>query len=344
MRATVPAFAAFLAVSSCGADADAPPAGNPAQFHQELRGRTYVPDAMALPGGRFLWAQSVLARYRPVGDTPPKVETLPQAGCALPKPSAEAVVRHVHLERGVQQAPLYQFSSADVGNRAKAFVESYVASNGRIGEGGGYEDGDVVRVVNVVVTEKSAPVFLVLSAETNILWNLAPADGVRIENVVVVGIDDVGVANAPDGVAISAIAGAGARRCGAWPMRRPKDDWSFVRNVKASGHASMKETLARSAALGAAYSHWLTGAFGPAAESEAIVLQGASNALVGPPPSSAAARVAFRPIAAGVVRMTANDYRVVADGKGYRAAHRDILVAEATRASGGDLGALLAKR
>lgn len=342
MRALAPTLAAFLLLSACGEADDGPPKGDPALFRQELRGRTYLPDTLAAPGGRFAWAQTAIAHYRAVDGAALKVETLAPTGCALPRPSAEALVRHVHLERGVQEAPLHQFASAEVATRAKAFVESYVASKGRMQGGGGYEDEDVVRVVNVVVTEKSAPVFLVLSAETNILWNLLPADGVRLENVVLVGSDDVGVANAPDGVGVSAIAGATVRRCGALPMRRPKDDWSFVRNVKESGQSSMKEILAKNVALGAAYSRWLTNAFGPAAERDSVVLQGASNVLVGPAPADPAARVAFRPVSAGVVRMTANDYRIVGAEADYRKAHRDILLKEAERAAGGDLARLLA--
>ncbi len=342
MRALLAAMCA-LAAGACAPAADAPPEGDPAApARQDLRGRTYAPDAMAAADGAFLWAQSAISGYRQVdAKAALVVETLPQATCALPRPDEGTVVRHAHLERGVQAAPLYQFLSRDVDSRAKFFVESYVASKGRMQGGGGYVDGDVVRVVNVAVTERAAPVALVLSAETNILWNILPAPDARIESIVLVGMDSVGVANAPEGAKVYALAGDAARRCGAWPMRRPRKDWGFVRNVEESGASTLRKALADNVARAGAYAHWLEGAFGPSIGAGAIALQGASNVLVGPPPASPEARVAFRPIEAGVVLMSAQDYRVAADERGYVKAHRDILEATATRAAGGDLRALL---
>ncbi|MBY0422716.1 MAG: hypothetical protein K2Q06_10470, partial [Parvularculaceae bacterium] len=301
-----------LAAGACAPSADAPPEGNPAApIRQDLRGRTYAPDAMAAPGGAFLWAQTAISGYRQVDEKATlSVETLPQAACALPRPAAGTTVRHVHLERGVQAAPLYQFSSRDVDSRAKSFVESYVATKGRMQGGGGYVDGDVVRVVNVAVTERAAPVALVLSAETNIVWNILPAPDVRIESILLVGMDGAGVANAPESANVFALAGDAARGCGAWPMRRPQKDWGFVRNVEKSGASTMRQALADNMARAGAYARFLEETYGPGAGVDAVVLQGASNVLVGPAPTSSDARVAYRPIGAAAVRMSAEDYRV----------------------------------
>ena len=163
----VAAFACLLVLTSCapGGNADVAPEGDPAApVRQDLRGRTYRAEAMAVADGAFVWAQNVVAGWRAAPAAISAVGDIPQAACAQPRPAEGTLVRHVHFERGVRAAPLYQFATADVDSRARFFVESYVASKGRAQGGGGYEAGDVVNVVDVAVTERSAPVALVLSA------------------------------------------------------------------------------------------------------------------------------------------------------------------------------------
>ena len=197
------ALLAVLTLAAC-ADRGSVPDGDPREGAQrDLRGIAYREDALADASGRFHWAQAAIADYRRADQKtfPARVEVLDTASCLLTKPASGDLVRHVFVERGVGEAPIYQFSDEDVGARAERFVDSYVATKGKARPSVAYDDADVMRLVNVVVTEKSAPVHLVLTSETNVIWNILPAAGAQISAIAVV--EDPYGAGADDGMPLA---------------------------------------------------------------------------------------------------------------------------------------------
>lgn len=291
-----------LALLAC-ADQSAVPKGDP-RYNREagLKGFTYPEDVLAEAGGRLGWAQGAIADYARVApdDVPARIEPLDTTSCVVARPAAGDLVRHVFVERGVGEASLYQIHDADLSGRASAVR-------------------DQLRVVNVVVTEKSAPVHLVLSSETSVIWNILPAAGVAIANIAAVSADGVGLAGAAPTVAVQAYYGEALTRCDVAPVRQPQDDWAFTRNAMKAGGAQ-RQSLDALRADADAYEAWLTKWFGAAAVTGAIAHQGIGAVLIGPTPASAQARVAMRPLAGSTLKLSLSDHVIVGRKRDYEEA------------------------
>lgn len=336
----------MLALAACsgGADRSAVPDGDPkAGRKHDLRGYSYGPDVMAGEDEAFFWAQQAVSDYARIDDAPAltAVADLPPASCHFPTPEEGDAVRFVIIERGVQEAPIYQFSSRDVGERAATFVKYYSASGGKTKKVWSYDGSDIMRVVNVAVTETSAPVYLVLSSETNVLWNILPAPGVKLSRIALVSSGDIGLANAPEETGVNLLPGSILKGCHTpSPMRRPQEDWGFVQNVKESGGSYADKALANNIRHASNYQHWLTENFGAEGLSGRIAQQGLSNVLIGPLPASPDERAPYRPVASAL--LSKSDYRIIAPRAEYHAAVQKIVTDAAREAAGGDLEALAA--
>ncbi|MCB2097889.1 MAG: hypothetical protein KDE05_09670 [Parvularculaceae bacterium] len=343
---TFATFAAAILLAACGDGGSkyaAVPKGDPTTARSgDLRGVKYGADVLLADDGRIFWAQQAIDGYsRLERDAALTVADLPPSNCRFPAPATGALVRHVIVERGVQDAPIFFFNRREVGERAANFVKYYAATQGRNDKVWNHGESDVMRVANVVVTEKSAPVYLVLSSETNVLWNILAAPGATISNIALISNGAAGLANAPDGAAINVLADERLDACRTpQPMRRPQDNWGFIRNSKESGAGYMKEAVANNNRYAADYSRWFRETFGVPSESDAIAQMGLSNALIGPMPAREADRVPYRAIGAGPVLLTPKDYRIVAPLADYAKAHDAIITEAARKAAGGDLGAI----
>ena len=247
---TFATFAAAILLAACGDGGSkyaAVPKGDPTTARSgDLRGVKYGADVLLADDGRIFWAQQAIDGYsRLERDAALTVADLPPSNCRFPAPATGALVRHVIVERGVQDAPIFFFNRREVGERAANFVKYYAATQGRNDKVWNHGESDVMRVANVVVTEKSAPVYLVLSSETNVLWNILAAPGATISNIALISNGAAGLANAPDGAAINVLADERLDACRTpQPMRRPQDNWGFIRNSKESGAGYMKEAVA----------------------------------------------------------------------------------------------------
>lgn len=341
-RLAAVSLAAAVLLAAC-ADQGAVPDGDPREgARRDLRGVAYREDALADASGRFHWAQAAIADYRAADQKtfPARVEVLDTSSCLLTKPAEGDLLRHVIVERGAGEVPFYQISDEDIGARAARFVDSYVATKGKARPSVAYDDADVMRLVNVVVTEKSAPVHLVLTSETNVIWNILPAAGVRVSAIAVLSGDGVGVVNAPAGVEVEALYGEALKRCEVFPARRPREDWSFVQNTRRQGGDYAAKALAENNARASAYASWFSNRFGVSAESGAIVHRGLGAVLIGPLPEGEGAKAPMRTLEGATLFLSRSDHLVVGARRDYQRELSALTEAAARQASGGDLSGL----
>lgn len=338
---------AALFVASCGESGSryaAVPDGDPKAARQtDLRGLKHHADVIIGADGAIYWAQQVTSGYQRIDTRTAlgQVADLPAPTCRFPKPDEGDLVRHVIIERGIQNAPIYHLSRRDVGDRAANFVKYLAASQGRNRKVWNYEESDVMRVANVVVTETAYPVYLVLSSETNVLWNILPAAGAKISKIALISSGATGLANAPEGVTVSVVAGEKINNCRMPPpMRMPQDNWRFVRNAEADGSRHFRETLARDKKRASDYDRWIRDMFGASSKTSAVAEMGLSNVLIGPAPEGEDARVEYRAVGEGAILASPADYRIIATPTAYREAHDLIVKDAAQKAAGGDLEAI----
>lgn len=345
MRNSLAAIACLVA--GCG-EVSSTPTGDPAvAFQNDFQGRAYAMDVALGDGadegdGRALWAGAIFTKFAPATDKdiPASIERLPTAACAFEKPAEGALVRHVHVvDGGDNQAPVYAIDKEAIANRAENFVNYYFRKRKERPAFAYSKASDALSVVNVAVTEMSAPVYLVLTAQGDTIFNMSLAPGARLARIAVLGSSVVGVANAPDGVAVEGLFNVALSHCGVRPERMPEDHWGYVRNVKESNIGG--DILARQRARALAYGRWFHKTFGASA-SDHVGAMSASTILIGPAPASEEALIAQSPLAGARVLLSPATVTFAADSKGYRATILKIVRDAAQEAAGGDLQSLTA--
>ena len=336
----IAALLAAVTVSACS-DSDTVPQGDPAQyFRKDLRGYTVGPGIMIGKANSAYWPQQALAGYRETtdADLPSKISLVANVGdCKFERPRAGEVVANVHVGSSAMETPIFAFSRKDLGERTKTWIEAYK----KLGDEAPVPSdatGDTLHAVDVVVTETTKPVYLVLQSEaSNVLWNVQAAPGVKISHVAVLGSRSTGVANLDPSVPVEFMNQAVLHSCQVAPVRKPADYWLFVQHVKEDGSDYFKDSLEKNQQYYRDYSRWFADSFGMGSEIDVIGLDQASQVLVGPLPADREARVPFRPLQGAEVRVAQQDYVMASSKDAYRAKHQQLIRELAEKMAGGDL-------
>lgn len=310
------ALAALLAAGGCS-DNDSVPSGDPRTgLNDEMRGYFTKAGLLVAEKDTPHWVQSALKGYEETSHKsalPAKVVLQDVKGsCTFRKPKRGEHVGNVHIGGGVMSSPFYAWSRADVAERAKTLIKNAQLPDGsrrklRDDRQVIDEKSDVLRAVDVVVTETSKPVYLVLQHEFGkVLWNIHLAPGAQISHVAALGPQEIAVANLDETVPIEVAYGKRLESCGILPRRKPQDHWHFMRNAKNSGGA-LKDIVEENLRNHRNYSRWFASSFGMASEEGVVGVERSAHVLVGPLPTTMDSRVPFRPIEGSLVRMTSAD-------------------------------------
>lgn len=327
---------AVLLLQGCS---ESMPSGDPAKsLRTELRGYRAPIGVMMGLNEKPYWAQNALAGFRRTekDDQPAKVENLRYNGaCTFPMPKPDEILAKVHVDSSRMKGPIYVTSREAMGERTQKYIENYKS---------GYDivplsvEDDSMGVVDVVVTETSKPVYLVLAYSSSTIFNIQMARGAHLARVALVGSGTAGVANAPPDVPMAVLNGRAMESCNVVPMRQPADHWGFVRNAKED--PGLKEILAKNFAWASAFSRWYRESFGVSSEPDSIGASEASQVLVGPLPSTLESRVDFKSLEASTLYMSRTDYIFIGSGSDYKQKMTDLIIASATKLAGGDLSKL----
>lgn len=332
----------FAAATAALAACERMPSGDPAEsLSTELRGYEAPVGVMMGVDEKPYWVQAALKGFREVGkgDIPGRLEQRNGiSGCLLTRPAAGDKVALVMVDGSPMPAPIYAFSRKLVGDRAETLINVYK----QMGKGESPSDAgaDQYEAVDVVVTERPAPVHLVLASAANgILFNIQLADGARVSRVAVVGGDNMAVANLDPATPIEFLTGSAKDVCGVAPLRMPADHWQFVRNAHEAG-GSLDKLLADNVGHAQRWSAWHRSSFGIDSEPGAIGAESTAAVLVGPMPASPKGRVTYRPLKGAVVLMSPNDHILAGSPADYKKLNDELVRAAATEAAGGDLANL----
>ena len=170
------------------------------------------------------------------GELPAVIENIPiGGGCTCAKPKAEEVLAKFHVDSSPMKAPVYVTSRLTMADRTKQYLENYKAGVDivplNIGD-------DQMGIVDVVVTETSKPIYLVLAYSSATIFNLELKEGAKVSRIALVGLGPVGVAIVDPSIPMRALNGSAMQRCDATPLREPADHWIFVRNAKEDSNLS----------------------------------------------------------------------------------------------------------
>ena len=331
------ALAAITGLAACS-DSGSVPEGDAANHIADRRFGAQAAPQVMLTEGRPAWVQQAVAGWRPIDeadDLPASVETLRIArSCSLRRPAKGERVANVHVTSGLRgsKTPIYAFAKKDVMDRAKAWIN--VARMGERRLSAERPIASSLGPVDVIVTDTSAPLYLVLQGGGfSRMWNIHAAPGVRIAHVAVVGGRYVGVANVPDGATVEFMADKKATKCGALPFLKPNERWDAVVRAK-GGDSLMKEAVEKRTAKYRKYSRWFKHNFGTSASHKLIGDDVVDHALVGPLPASPDQRVPYAPLKNARVLVSPADYLLVETPREFRSKSDAITMQAAEKALG----------
>lgn len=231
-------------------------------------------------------------------DVPAEITTIrPIMGCLLTPPLAGTIVGHAVAGQSDMPLGLLTYDDADLATAVQAFVDAY--RQGELAEASApnalhYQSYDVV------VTETTAPVYLVLQTGAgNRIWNIHAAPGARIERVVLLGGNQVGVANLDPVVPVEVILQDGLQTCNVRPALPLNAGHALIADA-ASGDAEATRALDAHDAAVQAYGQWFLDTFGVAAGSSRVGFDRGAVSLVGPVPGGQDLASGQKPAFAGI--------------------------------------------
>jgi hypothetical protein len=269
----------------------------------------------AMAGNVPVFLRDVVAGYsaRVRGEVPAEITTIrPIMGCLVTPPLPGTAVGHVVAGKSDLALGLMSYGDSDLATSVQDFVDAYRQAETPDTVAAEVPDRLAYQAYDVVVTEVSAPVYLVLQTGAgNRIWNIHVAPGARVERVVLLGGDQVGVANLDPVVPVEVILQDGLAACGIRPAL-PLNAGHALIAAAAAGDAAAVAEIARHEADVRAYGQWFLDAFGvPAADSRAGFDRGTAS-LVGPVPGledpEVTPKATFEGIGGSKIRTTQDAY------------------------------------
>lgn len=345
MRFFVPLLAcAAFSLAACTAD-DPIPDGDPnSQVRGDRFGENHYDTIAVGPNNQKFWAKALMTGYvHPTwGDVPGKVEPLPRnSGCKFPPMKAGAKPALVGVSSPQIKSTIYSIEPENVRKRAETHLAIWARDGKEPAMWRSATDDDVFKVANVVVTDTSAPVHLVLSGGNKVLWNIHAAEGVTFSGVNIVDQTNLAaIANLPDGVPVTAMTGALTKNCNALAFRAPNANWSTVERAKTRTDEMTQGIVTSRQTYYANFNGWFKSNYGVGSESVVVSAEQGTNFLVGPAPAPDK-RVAYKSLRGSNVKITSGGTLVFGDVKvAYANKNEELIRAQIEKVSGGSVARL----
>jgi hypothetical protein len=250
-------------------------------------------------------------------DIPAEITTIrPIMGCLLTPPLGGTVVGHAVAGQSLQPIGIATYNDADLAAGVQAFADAYRAAdaaNATDPVEATVPDRLAYQSYDVVVTEVSAPVYLVLqTGQGNRIWNIHAAPGAMIERVVLLGGDQIGVANLDPVVPVEVIQNAGLDACGIRPAHALNPGHATVAAARSGTPAGSAATLIAHETAVDAYGLWFRDTFGAQAAPTRAGFDLGAVSVIGPLPGPEDAKAKFTPIAGSKIRTTQDSFFEIA--------------------------------
>ena len=326
----------MLVIAAVGGCSESVPTGNPAELlSTEMRGYEAPIGVMMGLNEKPYWVQSAVAGFRAAenGDMPAKVENLRfSGGCTFTAPKPDEILANVQVDGSQMGSVVHVVSRETMGERTKTYIENYKVGHDVVPLSG---SDDRMGIVDVVVTEKTKPVYLVIAYSSPTIFNIQLAEGASLSHIALVGFGAAGIANVDPSVPIEVLIGKAMQLCNVTPVRQPADHWQFVQNAKED--PGLKDVLAKNFSMYNSFSSWYRQNFGVSSGPDAIGAASASHVLVGPLPETLEARVNFKSLEGVTLLLSKSDYVYVGTDANYMQKFTDLIIESATKLAGGDL-------
>lgn len=319
-------------------------ADNPTALRRtDMRGYVAKSPAMAASRDDVFLVSDILDGVRPTGasDVPSDIYFMSQVkNCRFQQPLPEDHVANVQIGTASAKLPIRILSESRRISASMNWVKGF--TNPAIGKAQRNRTitPPQMHMVDVVVTETSAPVYLILQSEyTGVLWNIQKGPDVFIAQVAIISNGTSGIVNPDFNTPTQILDTTQNRDCAPRVFRKPEPHWSFVRNVSEYGIG--EDVLEKNMAQFQEYSNWFSLNFNQPSDKGRIGFNTVNHILVGPMPAKDAPRIPYQAVADQPVYISKTDhvfaYEDMDEMQDYnQGLHLDLIMA----AAGGSLDAL----
>ncbi len=240
--------------------------------------------------------------------------------CRLPVPETGTKLYHAHVGRSGWEASLYNIRRRDVSKRiadamnSRGSDEPPQVNPPRRGVGMG--------LIDVIVTDTQQPLHLVLANDSETVWNIQLAKGVKLSSVTVLSRSAAGVANLPNDVPLKILDGKALGKCGITLARKPHRRWSAM-NRKSNSYN--KDSIRVWRKRYNKYNAWFKRQFGVSASENYIAASRGSHVLIGPMPATLESRFPYKPLEDSVVKVVPTGIFLAGSRSDYEAAYQNVV-------------------
>ncbi|MBC2774136.1 hypothetical protein H6M51_14830 [Rhizobium sp. AQ_MP] len=289
------------------------------------------------------WINEYVADYKQAdeAETPKEIKRIQQTtSCAIVAPPKSALVRAVVTHGGEGASNLFMMSKSDVSHMAQKLI-AVVKGNNSPQIMLSKTEGRLYRI-DVVVTEETAPVHLVLASRSSVLWNIQKAPRTNIVGVTVIsGTMHAAIANLDKRIPVIALVGDAAKKCGAIPAVKPVMEFPGLRMQL---HAANKdEKLQQRNAEFSRFDRFFRNAFGVTSAMVAVGQDEIVHAAIGPIPSTPESRLPYKGIDGATILATEAGLIFYGSESDYTLARRQAAIKQASIVSGVDYNAVLSE-
>jgi hypothetical protein len=164
----------------------------------------------------------LVSGYNAVDEAKPasieQVDEMPN--CIFARPDSNAKIYLLSSRGHRTGVGVYTFGQDSVQEKAQVYVNEW-RSNGYEPKPSTETDSHRMELTNVIVTDTSQPVHIVLGSHSKVIYNFHIAPGVKITGVSLIGTASSGVANLPKDVPLAILPPVMARSCNAIPHHKP---------------------------------------------------------------------------------------------------------------------------
>ncbi|MAQ82135.1 MAG: hypothetical protein CMH12_02760 [Maritimibacter sp.] len=222
--------------------------------------------------------------------------------CTPRPPREDEVIANVSVGYGDRPSGLQAFDTDALIKASLSWLERKYKGSANLTPSQLVPDRDGMAIIDVIVTDTSAPQYLVLQHwMSDVLWNVMLAPGVEVSHIAVVGPG--GALNPPWGDYDIQFLSTRAADCVPRVARTPRPTWEMVSRPGA-GQMS-QDYLAEARAAYDNYTAWFLTHFDNFAESNVVGFYVTKHVLVGPVPTTP---IPYRALEGAEVLVTEKDY------------------------------------
>jgi hypothetical protein len=338
MSKIVALAAALVVLVGCS---ESEPTGDPSQMlKREIHGYSAPIGVMMGVDETAYWVKNAMIDWRQTSDedVPTKIELIPRkSSCKFEPPKDNEIVGKAMVNAGGMTSGVFATTRENIADKANQYIKNR-QNKGEDASVPVDSAGDVLSVVDVIVTENSKPVYLVLSHAHDVLFIIHLAPDAKLSRIALVGQGTAGVANVSSEIPVESLDGTAIAACKVAPLRRPADHWILVEDAK--DNPVVEDEMPKVYGFASRYASWFRSNFKVSFEPNLAGASFTSHILIGPAPKTPETRVVFKSISESVARISTRDVVYAGLHADYREKKTKMIVEAATKAAGGNLASI----